>query len=127
MTKPMKPSPVNPLHDLPDQGRIHVPPGRTLADVPKSGPKPTPSGAPKKPNTRCTLRQLLTDFDSKDYLIPFLVEMGTKRAKGPWKGYLEFYRANQSGDVDSMKPEIKTKCEKMVKDLNDNYLTESDL
>lgn len=113
--------------DTNSQPAINVPPGRSLADVPKREAIPTPSGAAKPANSRLTLKNLVTENESKNYLITLLSEMGTKKKKGPWREYLEFYRANQSGDVDSMKPEVKAKVDKMIKDLNDAYFESQDL
>lgn len=107
--------------------QMHVPQGRTLADLPKGAPIAPPTGAAKKPNSRLTLRQFLTESETKEYLVPYLVELGRKRSKGPWKDYLGFYQANMSADMDSMSPEIYKKCEKIIKDINDEYFREQDL
>lgn len=122
-----KPSPLADLPRGPGTNNIVIPPGRTLADVPKGEPKPIPSGAAKPQNSRITLRQMINEDDTKNYLIELLVELGSTKKKGPWKEYLEFYRANQSGDVDSMNAVNKAKCEKMVKDLNDAYFEAQEL
>jgi hypothetical protein len=66
-----------------------------------------------------TLRRLLTSDESKPFYIGFLKEMANK--KGPWREYFEFYAANQSGDVETMKPEIRKYCEKLVKDVQEKY------
>jgi len=103
------------------QPRVTVPPGKTLADVPKGAPIPVPSGAAKPANTRLTLRQLINEDESKNYLIELLRDLGTTRKKGPWKEYLEFYRANQSGDIDSMNAANQKKCDDMKKALEEEY------
>jgi len=117
------------LNDMPrtSTGGMVVPPGRSLADMPKGEPKPVPSGAAKPRNTRLTLRQLVTEDETKNYLVELLVSMGTTKKKGPWREYLEFYRANLSGDIDSMNEANKAKCEKMVKELNDAYFDAQEL
>lgn len=128
-TPAASPGPVVPANPAPTNhiGSIHIPAGRTLADLPKSGPKPIPFAGPKPLNTRLTLKQMITENDTKEYLIPFLKDLGVKRKKGPWRAYLEFYIANHSGDVDSMKEDVKNYCEKMVKELNDEYFEEKQL
>ena len=107
---------------------IHVPPGRTLADVPKSAPIPPPSGAAKPPNTQMTLRKFLVgELDEKAYLVQLLQDLGTSKKKGPWREYFEFFRANQSGDFESFRDPDKRKIEKMKKDLEDAYFEQQDL
>jgi len=106
---------------------VAVPPGRSLADVPKGAKLAPPSGNPKPANTRQTFQQFLTDGGSKGYLVDLLVDLGKKKKKGPWKEYLEFFRANMSGDMDSMDAATKNKCEKISRALNDEYLAEQDL
>jgi hypothetical protein len=106
---------------------IVVPPGRSLADMPKKEPIPVPSGAAKPPNAKLTLRQFLNQDESKNYLIALLKELGTIKKKGPWREYLEFYIANQSGDFESFKPVDKVKIEKMKKDLEDAYFESQEL
>lgn len=102
-------------------------PGRTLADMPKNAPLPIPSGAAKKPNFRQNFRGLLTENGIKDYLVVFLKEMASKKSKGPWKQHFAFFVDNQSGDVDSMKPEVRKKVDKLIKDVNEEYANQQDL
>jgi hypothetical protein len=105
-----------------------LPPGtRNLADLPPKARIAPPSVGAKPPNAKLTLRQMITEDGVKDYLIPFLRTLGTTRKKGPWSEYLAFYTANLSGDVESMKPEVKAKCEKLVKELNDEYFESQEL
>lgn len=98
-----------------------------ISDIPKGPPKPIPSAAAKPRNARLTLRQLITENDTKEYLISFLKEQGRTKKKGPWVDYLIFYQENQSGDVDSMSAPVKQKVDKLVKDLNDEYFRSQDL
>jgi hypothetical protein len=117
-----------PSADIPRPGgNVAIPAGKSLADVPKGPAIPAPDGKRKPPNTRMTLLQLLTKNDAKKYLIPYLKELGTKRKKGPWREYLEFFTANLSGDVDTFSVKDKAFCEKMVKDLEDHYFEEQNL
>ena len=104
-----------------NNSHIHVPPGKSLADMPKREPIPPPENVAKPRNSRITLREMISEDESKNYLIALLVELGTTKKKGPWREYLEFYRANLSGDIDSMNAANKAKCEKMKSDLNDAY------
>lgn len=117
------------LNDMPHHasGGMVVPPGRTLADMPKAGPMAPPSGKPKPPNSRLTLRNLITENESKNYLITLLLEMGKKRKAGPWRDYLAFYTANLSGDVDTFGAADKKNVDKLVKDLNDEYFRQQEL
>ena len=110
-----------------EQNNIVVPPGKSLSDVPKSAAKPIPSNQPKPPNTKLTLQMMVSENETKNYLIELLVELGKKRGKGRWREYLEFYRTNLSGDISSMKPAVLAKCEALVKDLNEEYFKQQDL
>lgn len=105
----------------------HVPPGRSLADLPPREPIPPPSGAAKPPNAAITLRSFINQDESKNYLIALLVELGSTKKKGPWREYLEFYRANLSGDLESFKPGDRAKVEKMKKDIEDAYFESQEL
>ncbi len=66
-----------------------------------------------------TLRKLFTSNETKTHYIGFLKDM-TKQ-KGPWREYFDFYVSNQSGDIETMKPDIRKYCEKLVKDVQDKY------
>lgn len=66
-----------------------------------------------------TLKRLLTSNDTKPFYISFLREQANK--KGPWNEYYEFYRANMSGDVESMSSETRKYVEKMYKDIQEKY------
>ena len=108
-------------------GPVHIPPGRALDQVPKGDPIPAPDGRVKPKNFKTNLRLFITKEESQNYLIPFLKEMGAKRKKGPWRGYLEFYTANHSGDLDTMNPTNRAYCEKMRDDLVNEYFEQQDL
>lgn len=109
-------------------GGVHVPAGRTLADMPVPEAKPCPAaGQVGKRNSRLVLRDFITEHEVKNYLVTLLVKLATERKKGPWREYHEFYRTNVSGDMDTMKPEQKKYCEKIKKDLNDAYFESQDM
>ncbi len=82
-------------------------------------PKAPTNLKPKYRPESFTLRKLLTSDEQKSYMIGFLKEMANK--KGPWREYFDFYIVNQSGDVETMKPDVRKYCEKMVKDLSEKY------
>ena len=105
----------------------HVPPGRSLADLPPREPIPPPSGAAKPRNSRITLRELLIGEGERAYLIPFFKEMSERKKKGEWPKMWAFYIANLSGDVDSMDAANRKYCDKIVNDLNNAYLESQDL
>lgn len=91
----------------------------SLDKMPKG---PTKSMADIKPKYRpepFTLKRLLTSDEAKPYYISFLKELSNK--KGHWREYYEFYLQNQSGDIESMKPDIRKYAEKLVKDVQDKY------
>lgn len=110
-----------------------VPPGRSLADLPKGEPVHIDEnfGKPKPPNTDMTFRQYLIGKDeARSYLIPFLQSQAKlkRKPKGapPWKEYLDFYATNQSMDMSSIKDEkLSAKCAKIFNDLSDAYLEET--
>lgn len=110
------------------QKGIHVPAGRTLADMPPPEAKPCPPEGKRSPiNARMTIREFVTENEVKNYLVGFLTKMAAERKKGPWREYLEFYRLNQSGDVDLLKPEVRKYVEKMRTELNDAYFEAQDM
>lgn len=104
-------------------GTIRLP-GKDLSSMPKGPPKNIPDGRPQKPNTTQTLRALIIEDHTKEYLIPFLKDLGLKRKTGPWRKYLEFYTLNHSGDINSMDAKNQEYCHKMREDLNNEYLEE---
>jgi len=117
----------SPLNDIPGRQTVAVPPGRSLADMPPREPIPPPSGAAKPQNSRLTLRQHIIGEGEKGYLIDLLLDLGKTKKTGPWRDYLEFYRANLSGDYDSFKPADKAKCDKMKKDLENAFFESQEL
>lgn len=91
----------------------------SLDKMPKG---PTKNMADIKPKYRpepFTLQRLLTSDNAKPFYVPFLKELSTK--KGPWREYFEFYLANLSGDVETMKPDTRKYAEKLVKEVHDKY------
>ena len=103
-------------------GNFSLPPGaRSLADVPidLQNPKPIPQNVAKPANAKLTIRNYVTEEESKNYLVSLLMELGTKRKKGPWREYLDFYRKNLSGDFEILKPDQKKYVEKLKKDLEE--------
>lgn len=113
------------LSDTP-RPSVHVPAGRTLADMPRGEPIPAPDGKPKPRNAKQTLRQLITHEENVNEeathpFIKLLLTNGTEKKKGPWKEYLAFYRANMSGDMSSIDDKTQLYVEKMAHDLEAAY------
>lgn len=67
----------------------------------------------KEPAT--TLKALLTENDTKPYMIDYLKTLS--KTRGPWGKYFEFYLANQSGSIASMKSDIKKYAEALVREV----------
>jgi hypothetical protein len=116
------------LTNIPAPSTRVVPPGKSLADVPRGEPIPTPDGKPKPRNAKQTLRQLITheenvEVDVVHPLLKCLIKWGSPDSDkpGPWREYLAFYRANHSGDVSTFSDRDALYVEKLVDDLEKAY------
>lgn len=87
--------------------------------MPKAPAKDAGSIKPKMRPDTFTLHKLLTADETKTFYVSFLKDQANK--KGPWREYFDFYKNNQSGDVESMSPDVRKYVEKMVKDIQDKY------
>lgn len=88
---------------------------------PRAARQPCPDHKVKPRNSKETLRELLTEGETKTNLISALKNLANTHKSGPWKEYFSFYLANQSGDTSSFKPETKKFVEKMIKDLKTKH------
>lgn len=68
-----------------------------------------------------TLRNYLTDFETKMYLRDTLMFNADKKNQGPWKEYRKFYLENESGDMNSFSKDHKKKVDDMIKALETQY------
>lgn len=92
---------------------------RSIHDLPRTK-QTCPEYKVKPRNSKQTLRELLTKDETEMQWITLLKQLSV-RPKGPWKEYLQFYQANQSGDTSTFKPEGKKYVAKMIKDLEKEW------
>lgn len=89
----------------------------------KGPPRPAKLGGPREQ----TLRLFLSENETQMHYITLLKELATRNARGPWREYLEFYRANQSGSIDSMAEDAKKKSAAIKKALEDEHFKNTNL
>jgi hypothetical protein len=92
-----------------------------LMSKPKAAPVPCPPHKVLPRNAKQTLRELLTEDETKLGRITFLKQMAKLKPRSAFKDYLEFYSANQSGDIETFKPEAKVFIKKMMKDITTEW------
>jgi len=93
-----------------------------ITQKPKGEKKPAPiNDNIIMPNDN-TLRNFLTDNETKFYILSTLKETAARKPVGPWREYLDFYAKNQSGDMDSFAPDALKYVKKMKADIEDQYL-----
>ncbi len=100
---------------------------QSLLDRPKAEPQPCPVHKVAPRNSKQTLRELLTEDETRTNLIMVLKNLAKTYKSGPWKEYFKFYIENQSGDMASMKPEVKKYVKKMIKDLHVKFAEQQNL
>lgn len=64
-----------------------------------------------------TVREFLTDEDHNPAIIPMMMDLAKNKREMKWSKYLDFFRANMSGDISSMNEENILFVEKMKKEL----------
>jgi len=90
-------------------------------NAPRPAKQPCPPHRVLPRNSKQTIRELITDNETNIGMIGFMKQIAKMKPKGPWREYLTFFAANQSGDVDTLKPEIKKYVLKMHKDLKSEW------
>jgi hypothetical protein len=90
-------------------------------DRPRPPKRECPPHKIAKRNSVKTVREFLTSDETDHKLVTLLKRLAAIRPKGPWIEYLQFYKANMSGDIPTMKPEMKKLVDKMKRDLEKEY------
>lgn len=85
-----------------------------ITQRPKEAPKPCPAHSIAPRNSKQTLRELVTDYDSRTHLVSLLKRLSPQPK---WRERYAFYTANQSGDLGSAKEDFKKMAHKLVADL----------
>lgn len=68
-----------------------------------------------------TFRELLTEKESMPKIVKFFSDMATQK-RGKWENDWDFFVANATGDVSTMKPEVKKRVDAIIKNVQEEYI-----